>query len=315
MKLIHFTVAALCLTGIMLLATCKKETNPPVAGFSHDPLTGNRLTVFQFDASLSSDASDQDSTLRFRWDWDSDGTWDTEFSTGTVVYNRFYAPGEYNVRMEVKNSAGLVSSTSQTLTVSEGNDDTFTDARDGKVYGYVTIDNQIWMKENLSYLPFVNNSNANPTSSQYYVYGNVQNTVSAAKAVKNYGTYGVLYNWLAAQTACPTGWHLPDSLEWHNLSDYLGDNAIPKMKETGTAHWFTISDPPATNESGFTALPGGFYEGSSYKDLQEVANFWSSTGSTYAFNARYIRMNIAGIDVDENYFTKANGCSVRCIKN
>ena len=65
-----------------------------------------------------------------------------------------------------------------------------------------------------------------------------------------------------AKGICPTGWHLPTDAEWTTLTDYLGgvDVAGGRMKsigaiEAGTGLWVTPTG--ATNESGFTALPGG----------------------------------------------------------
>ncbi|MFA5229367.1 MAG: FISUMP domain-containing protein, partial [Candidatus Paceibacterota bacterium] len=60
------------------------------------------------------------------------------------------------------------------------------------------------------------------TDPYYYVYGYDGTDVGAAKATANYLTYGVLYNWHAALTSCPPGWHLPSFDEWTVLTDYLG---------------------------------------------------------------------------------------------
>lgn len=73
--------------------------------------------------------------------------------------------------------------------------------------------------------------------------------------------YGKLYNWYAvidSRGLCPTGWHVPSDAEWTTLTDYLGGTSIAggKMKETSTTHWIS-PDSGATNESGFTGLPGG----------------------------------------------------------
>lgn len=137
---------------------------------------------------------------------------------------------------------------------------TFTDSRDGNVYKYIKIGNQIWMAENLKYLPSVSDpgifSAEMPT---YYVYGYSGTSLAGAKGSFNYGAYGVLYNWAAAKVACPAGWHLPTNEEWTQLTDYLGGKAVAgfKLKETGITHWqSTYTD--VTNGTGFTALPGGY---------------------------------------------------------
>ena len=91
-------------------------------------------------------------------------------------------------------------------------DDTsdFTDPRDGNVYPCVKIGNQVWMTENLRYLPSVNAPNdGSTTEPKYYVYGNTGTDVEVAKATTNYQTYGVLYNWPGAMASAPTGFHVP----------------------------------------------------------------------------------------------------------
>ncbi|MDA3853143.1 MAG: FISUMP domain-containing protein, partial [Bacteroidales bacterium] len=111
---------------------------------------------------------------------------------------------------------------------------TFTDSRDNNTYNWVTIGEQVWMAENLAYLPRVHSNAlfANADSACYGVYGYDGTDVTAAKDSANYSTYGVLYNWYAAmagasssdaspsgvQGVCPTGWHLPSDDEWTILT-------------------------------------------------------------------------------------------------
>lgn len=109
------------------------------------------------------------------------------------------------------------------------------DPRDNHEYKIVTIGEQIWMAENLAYLPSVSKPEAAATSDGdplYFVFNYDGEDVNAAKATKEYKTYGVLYNWYAAmnqknatggdaeaipsgiQGICPSGWHLPSKAEW-----------------------------------------------------------------------------------------------------
>ena len=92
---------------------------------------------------------------------------------------------------------------------------TFTDPRDGKVYKTVKIGTQVWMAENLAYLPTVSSKiEWSETSPTYNVYGYQGTSISDAKTTDNFATYGGLYNWPAAVTACPDGWYLPSDEDW-----------------------------------------------------------------------------------------------------
>jgi uncharacterized protein (TIGR02145 family) len=134
----------------------------------------------------------------------------------------------------------------------------FIDKRDGKAYSTVKIGKQTWMAENLAWLPSVDSAESESIpDARYYVYGYNGTDVAAARRTQNYLTYGVLYNYAAAVTACPDGWHLPDNSEWIALTDFLVDNVGGKLKEPGLVHW-QVSNDQVTNESAFTALPGGY---------------------------------------------------------
>jgi len=73
-----------------ILAGCSSSTSPEGGGAVTAALEvtsteGTAITDFTFDAS----ASTAGRSLEFRWDWDSDGTWDTDWSTDAVVEHRF----------------------------------------------------------------------------------------------------------------------------------------------------------------------------------------------------------------------------------
>ncbi|MFA5816216.1 MAG: FISUMP domain-containing protein [Bacteroidales bacterium] len=307
---------------------CLKEATHtgPTASFTVSPLNGTTSTTFQFDASGSTDTETAASDLEVRWDWNGDGTWDTGYDKTKTNSHQYPYPGGYSVILEVKDSSGLVDTETKRVTVGDG---IITDSRDGREYAYKTIGTQTWMAENLAYLPSVGPSTAaSETSPYYYVYDYEGSSVSAAKTTHNYSTYGVLYNWTAAmngafsstsvpsgvQGVCPAGWHLPSDAEWTILTNYLGSAAGGKMKETGTTHWFS-PNKGATNESGFTALPGGDsgYNGGFYY-LGYNAYFWSAS----EYDASYAWYRSLYYDNDGMYLTmypKAIGISVRCIKD
>ncbi len=98
----------------------------------------------------------------------------------------------------------------------------------------------------------------------------------------NKETYGGMYNWYAVDVGnlCPVGWHVPSEDEWNTLSTFLGGEteAGVKLKESGTNHWVP-TNTYATNESGFTALPGGWrvITLGNFFAIGSSAHFWSST--------------------------------------
>ena len=171
--------------------------------------------------------------------------------------------------------------------------DGFYDERDGNFYQVVKIGNQIWMAENLKYLPALAVPPFSHTEPGYNVIGYEGTDLNEARATKSFKTYGVLYNWPAAmnempgnnsnpvvvQGVCPSGWHLPSRAEWDQLIGYLGGKKIAggKMKETGTRHWW-YPNAGATNESGFKALPGGEIDNNDlFSETGENGYFWSSS--------------------------------------
>lgn len=208
---------------------------------------------------------------------------------------------------------------------------TFTDSRDQRVYKWVKIGDQIWMAENLAYLPNVSPPSVESVSDPiYYVYDYNGTNLFEAKATENYSCYGVLYNWPAAKTACPAGWHLPAYEEWTALSDFLIKNGYgfggsgPDIAKALAAktNWnnFSVAGSLgfelATNDSsGFSALPGGYrYGGGTFYYLDYHGVWWTSTENNYYSSmACYLYFNSAFLNQDNDY--KQYGFSVRCVKD
>jgi uncharacterized protein (TIGR02145 family) len=204
------------------------------------------------------------------------------------------------------------------------------DFRDGNVYNLVEIGDQCWFAENLKYLPVVHSNSQFQTqgiSSQpgYGVYEYFGSEIAEAKLQMNYITYGVLYNWWAAMTACPTGWHLPSDAEWKQLEVYLG---MPQAQADATG-WrgtdeggklksttgWNSPNTDATDIFGFSAFPGGYrFENGTFHNIGEYGHWWSST-EVISYNAwnRIISYNYGEIFRGSN--DKENGRSVRCLKD
>lgn len=199
----------------------------------------------------------------------------------------------------------------------------FIDCTDGDNNNYpvVEIGAQVWMAENLKVTHY-RNGDPIPNVTDGSAWGAL--TTGAFCDYENTSgngtTYGKLYNWhtvVDSRNLCLTGWHVPTHTEWLTLNTYLGDGmtAGGKLKETGTAHW-SSPNTGATNETGFTALPGGYRSGidGTFADITKGGNWQSATeidvlnsyGGGVVFNYGFLAT------VNGN---KENGYSVRCLKD
>ena len=194
---------------------------------------------------------------------------------------------------------------------------------DGTVYQTIKIGNQTWLQQNLNVSQFRNGD----------LIPEVKTDEAWEKAglekkpawcyyesnADNGKIYGKLYNWYAVHDKrglAPKGWHIPSDEEWKALATFLGgpDLAGKKLKEKGTAHWKS-PNKDASNESGFTGLPGGLnYSFGSFVSLDNVGYWWTSEedGEETAF--------LYSLSYEDNLLTdlflnKGVGISIRCIKD
>ena len=249
-------------------------------------------------------------------DFNGDGIADTTISGGVAgllslsvanakMYNAV-AGQTYTATATVTDVLGRSFKYSFPIVVSNGLGDiaTFTDPRDGQAYPYRRIGTQTWMLKNLNYVP----SGTAGTTTWCY------NDSSSYCAI-----YGVLYTYQPALTACPAGWHLPDTTEWNtleNFADWADDGSLNNSVATSTSlksvnGWNTGNT--GTDIYGFSALPGGDYDGTAYYNGNN-GYWWTATayGNTYAWY-RLMYYNLA--DVGHNYYYQTFGFSVRCLKD
>ena len=184
----------------------------------------------------------------------------------------------------------------------------------------IVIGTQHWMRENLDVVTYRNGdvipqvTDASKwallTSGAWCYYNN---------DVANGAIYGKLYNWYAVNDTrglAPKGWHVPTDAEWTILTDKLGGTVVAggKMKSVGTTRW-TTPNTSATNESGFTGLPGGYRNNNG--TFSNVGNygFWWSSSQDVNTNAVY-----RNLSYDYDSASKSNndlklGFSVRCLRD
>ncbi len=212
-------------------------------------------------------------------------------------------------------SSEMSSSSSPALnSIYDAENNTLTDLRDGHVYKTVTIGTQIWMAENLNYLP-----------------KDTVGTFWAGRSVCGGGEYkslqegdcsifGRLYEEdftrisKQKESICPKGWSIPSPNQFQQLVNFLGENPVSKMKVMDSGYW-PIN--PGSNESGFSAIPSGYYsslKGFNYLDeeSESIASYAMSVSSTLDDNAFEIYSSIGIL-----YSNNGDGLymAIRCIKD
>ena len=192
---------------------------------------------------------------------------------------------------------------------------------DNDNYPVVVIGTQTWIAENLKTTKYNDGTNIpnvtmdgtwdTLTTGAYCDYNNTP---------ANSDIYGRLYNWYVSastnpKNVCPTGWHAPSYNEWTTLAGYLGGESVAggKLKETGTTHWIS-PNTGATNESGFTALPGGYRYTNGFYDVGGTGWWWTSDPNISDDTDNlimYYNESYVGIPFNKKY----SGFSVRCLKD
>jgi len=203
---------------------------------------------------------------------------------------------------------------------------------DHNIYKTIKIGTQTWMAENLKTTKYRDGNPilCVPDGAEWsnLLIGGYCNYNNDAK-ISTYGyndakistTYGRLYNWLAISDSrgiAPSGWHVPTNAEWDILINYLGGKDVTgaKLKETGTANWLS-PNIDATNETGFTALPGG-YRGSDgvFQKIGEYGCWRSSSSKFFQYDDMYLSWGITHNSPSMLWnFGKIDGYSVRCLKD
>lgn len=218
------------------------------------------------------------------------------------------------------------------------------DERDGNSYCSITLGDQEWLAENMRYLPSVNRvyeySGSDP---MYYVYGYNGNDVNEAMNNPNYSEYGVLYNWKAALTACPAGWHLPSDAEWSQLEVYLQNNGYnfddyidtDNDREThnviakslaATSGWIECGErytpgweQAKNNASSFNGKPGGYrYYTNNFERKNERTLWWTSTSEYGSSSDSRAWDRKLGYELEDLWRTPNNksvGFNVRCVRD
>lgn len=195
---------------------------------------------------------------------------------------------------------------------------------DGNSYTTVVINGKQWMQGNLNVSKY-RNGDVIPEVTDIVAWDAL--TTGAwcyyENTTANGTTYGKLYNWYAINDPrglAPTGWHVPTDVEWTSLTDFLGGTSTAGIKMRDLGNLWSTSAVLATNQAGFSALPGGYgylthaYDPNDqpFKSIGDVAFWWSAT-SINANAAYSLNVNLNN-SVTRGSVLKKAALSVRCVR-
>ena len=296
-------------TYVLDLANCEKESSSSVVIISSS--SDNKPNSSSGDVQESSGSEVSSSSVKTESSSSKVESSSSEVTTQSSSENVEESSSSEDSVESSSSEINIVSSSSLN-SVYDAVKNTLTDLRDGQVYKTVTIGTQVWMAENLNYLP-----------------KDTSGTIWAGKSLCGGGEwkktaegdcsiYGRLYESKFTFTdtdsyrkLCPNGWSLPTKKQYETLISFLGDKAIDKMKIQNSSYW-NISE--SITSSGFAAIPAGYY--TPYGGFNDQENVEKSVAY---FGFIYNSKNIIAIIEDRTDFRwttfgTAYYMSIRCIK-
>ncbi|MCD6347162.1 MAG: hypothetical protein J7L96_07065 [Bacteroidales bacterium] len=327
-------IISVCL--ICLCWSCTKNSLPS-PDFTIIPNEGNLRTVFHFDASATADLESQLVAMQFRWDWTSDGIWDTDFLNSPFSSYRYGEYGTYKVTLEVMDGFGERATISYEIAIKQ--QDSIQDLRDGQWYPITRIGGQLWMAKNLNYGTQIDSYEEQTDNqiSEKYCFQHYQGQRNTCEK------YGGLYQWNEAmqytkkegtQGICPPGWHVPSDNDWQVLMDNFHNKRMsggyrivdsPFYPDTSMIHdeyeAFGAGKYLMGKESssGFNGIfsgyrnPAGEFASYHYYWIWPVTSWWSSTWKPpYAYRCGMME----NFNNPERFPDNINfGFYIRCLKN
>jgi uncharacterized protein (TIGR02145 family) len=190
---------------------------------------------------------------------------------------------------------------------------------EGNIYKTIKIGTKVWMAENLKVTKYNDGTDMPPvielqiTDPTYSWYNNRPSDYKA--------NYGALYNRYVIENTknvCPAGWHVSTDADWQELTNSFGGY---KLMETGYTHW-VYPNKYATNESGFTALPGGMLTLGGFIDCSNNGYWWCPhrIGSSFYCDryrdiSNYFYLNPPDCYSNCPKYPNSRWVSVRCVQD
>ena len=186
----------------------------------------------------------------------------------------------------------------------------------GDDYETVLIGEQCWFAENLRSNYYSDGSLVESTqNNSSWANGNVGMICTYGNVASNEDLYGSLYNWYAVADVrglCPTGWHVPEEVEWQNLIDSAGGTGV--AGEILKSQDFWANGSQGNDALDFDGRPGGYrrYNGS-YQTLGSKGYWWTSTAVNNGQATIFELNSTAAVATYPDLIN--GGFSIRCIKD
>jgi uncharacterized protein (TIGR02145 family) len=212
---------------------------------------------------------------------------------------------------------------------------------EGNVYKTVRIGDQWWMAENLRSKYYRDGS---PLYYNQSMPDSLWGKLTIGAFCNSGGGYvsfnGLLYNWHAVSNPsglAPEGWHIPTDDDWKQLEISLGmseaasdltgwrgtreGEKMKAPKKTDDLYWAPSENVYNSNESGFSALPGGcrLFDGTwgdiNLMNYKYMKGFWWSSSGDVSGGAWYRYLDYKYSNIFRYYADKSYGFSIRCVKD
>ena len=218
--------------------------------------------------------------------------------SSSSAYSSPSSTSAYTSPVSNPSSSSVYSLPSSSMSIVYGS---LVDSHDGQVYKTVVIGSQTWMAQNLNYV-----------TSSSYCYDNEPS---------NCTKYGRLYTWIAAVSACPSGWHMPSKEEWEALFTAVDGQSMAGLMLKASIGWNDSSN--GMDAYSFSALPAGYrdYYTGDFELAGDNTHFWSATqydeDNAYCMEllSDDYRINLNGNRAELYEDNKGNGFSIRCLKD
>jgi len=186
-------------------------------------------------------------------------------------------------------------------------------------YKAVTISNQTWMVENLN-VSVYRNGDTIPEAKSDAEWTNAGKSKQGAwcyyeNKAENGEFTGKLYNFYAVSDPrglAPEGWMIPRSDDFEEMANSFGVDKKAGANFRSTSGW--NQDGNGTNGSGFDGRPGGIRSFVGAFSNKGDFGYWWSSSERPNENAWHFSLSSKNPKAKSYFSQRANGLSVRCIK-